>query len=340
MVTREIVNPEFKDKNLIVINSPNFRPGTRTSPIDVVYKFSAPGRKTAAMGDMICFLPAIEFIAEHYNHIQGHLVIPQYFMEIATNVLRKYPHWKFYTDIPERFMQGEGKPMKQQLEFPINPTSTHMLDLGFDYFVHTPIPDEFNRYPVLNLDGVEPPVLPYDYAVMTPVIEAQTRRMPADVFNGICDHLNKWGIRPVFLGKTGMAERNGTVDPKYDLTKGYDLINKTTLLEAAKIIQQSKMILGIDNGLLHLAAMTDATILYGFTIAGPTTRRIRRRNGWTIEMYGDKKQLPCMFCQEWMRGFFDHHFTHCIYLETVPACVRALNLESWCANIDMVIKGD
>lgn len=325
-------------KNFVEIKHPNFRPGTQTEMKEVVFNFMLPEKKSAAMGDMICWLPAIEFIAERYNFVLGHLVIPQFFKQIATRVLEKYPHWKIHTEIPDRL--ANGYPLKQQLEFPINATGMHLMDLGFIYFCHmNPPPEDFRRYPVLNLAGVKLPkeLIGLRYAVMTPVIEAMNRKMPPDVFNAICDHLNQVGVTPVFLGKLGMLGRHGAIDEKYDLSKGVNLLNKTSLLEAAVVCDQSQMVIGIDNGLLHLAAMTPATILYGYTMTGPTQRRVHRRFGHTVELYDDRPGA-CRFCQEWIRFFFEHDFTNCVYREHVPSCVRALNKESWIANIDAVLK--
>lgn len=325
--------------NYVEVKNPNFRPGTKTEKREVIFDFRLEGKKSAAMGDMICWLPAIEYIAENYNYVLGHLIVPQFFMQVAARVMSRFPHWKLHTEIPDRMM--DGFPIKRQLEFPINATGMHLMDLGFVYYAHmNPPPEGAKRYPILNLKGIK---LPKDlrglrYAVMTPIIEANTRRMTADAFNGVVEHLNKIGITPVFLGKLGMDGRHGSIDPKYDLTRGLNLIDKTSLLEAAFVLDQAEMVIGIDNGLLHLAAMTPATILYGFTMVGPEHRRIYRKHGWTVELYPDKEKLPCLFCQERVRYFFAHNFENCIYQENTPQCVQALNKESWIANIDMVIK--
>lgn len=337
---REFKNPLYEnDKTLVEIKSPHFRPGTKTKKIEVVYDVRLPERTSAAMGDTICFMPAFEYIAENLNHIQGHLVVPDFFVPVAARIMEKHQHWKVYSEIPDRLL--DGFPLKRQTEMPVNATGMHMIDLGFCYFVHiNPVPEEYRRYPLLNMNGIKlkKELVGLRYAVMTPVVEADTRRMEAATFNGICDHLNKIGVTPVFLGKTGMTERNQSVDPGYDLTKGINLLNETDLLEAAVILDQSNFVLGIDTGLLHLAAMTPATILYGFTIAGPATRRVFRRFGHTAELYGDKEKLPCLFCQEHVRGFFNHHFTNCVYGEHVPQCVKMLNLQSWIATIDDVLN--
>ncbi len=321
-----------------IIENPNFRPNTKTEVKEVVFSFLMAGQKTAALGDMICWMAAIEFIAKNYNYVDGHLVVPKYFAELAANILKPYPHWRVHSKVPDRL--AEGFPLRQPTVNPLNATMMHLIDLGFIYFCGRVPPEDAKIYPVLDLDDIPSDDDLGPYVVMTPGATAANRMMPALVYNAICDHLLGKGITPVHLGTTEM--KNRLVPPQfntdYDLSKGVNLINQTNLLRAAKIMQGAEMVIGIDNGLLHLAAMTDVTILYGFTMAGPNQRRIYRKHGHTVELYGDKKEIPCLFCQEHVRFFIDHHFTQCIYKENEPKCVKALNKESWIASIDTVLN--
>lgn len=329
----------MKVKNVEVRN-PHFRKGTFTELKEVIFSMMMPEEKTAAMGDMICWMSAIKFVAEQYNYVVGHLIVPPFFMEVAQNLMREYPHWRVHTKIPERL--GNGTQLRQPLVNPVNATMMHLIDLGAIYFAGMDrLPDDFNFYPELDIEDLELPsglIPPGKFAVMTPGATARTRRMLPSVYNAICDHLISKGITPVHLGRTEMDHRVGlTVDDRYDLTKGINLIDKTTLLEAAMICRDSEMVLGIDNGLLHLAALTDATIIYGFTMTGPKQRGIRRKFGHTLELYPDEDKLPCRFCQEHVRFFYLHNFENCVYKENEPLCVKMLNAESWAATIDMVL---
>lgn len=329
----------MKVKNVEIRNS-NFRKGTFAEMREVVFDFRMPKEKTAALGDMICWLPAIRFVAESYNYVAGHLIVPPFFLDIAQTVMREYPHWRVHAKIPERL--ANGFPLQQPHINPLNATMMHLIDLGFIYFAGTnPVPPEFDFYPELDLDDLERPAhiqIDSKFAVMTPGATAKNRTMPPSVYNAICDHLLKLGLTPVHVGTAKMDHRVGLgIDPRYDLSKGVNLIDRTTLMEAAMLMQDAEMVIGIDNGLLHLAAMTDTTILFGYTVAGPAQRQVRRRYGHTLELYADKEKLPCLFCQEHVRFFVDHHFTNCIYKENEPACVKALTAESWAATIDMAL---
>jgi ADP-heptose:LPS heptosyltransferase len=315
-------------------------------PIEVVFKFSLPGWTTCALGDAIAWLPAIRYVAENYPWVRGHLIIPEYLVEIATNVMRQYPHWRIHKNtIPDRLL--DCVPLREQMLYP-NATMMSLVDLGFLLF-NGIIPDDEKdkEYLQLDLSDAEVGVVPGElsgsrYVVITPYAEALTRKMPGKVINEVSDYLLSIGRVPVYLGKTQMGKREISLPEGADLSKGLDLTNRTSLLVAAKIMQQAEMVLGIDNGLLHLAGMTDATILYGYTIAGPKQRRIPRPHGITYELYGDKEKVKCLFCQEKMRFHFSekggHSFTTCMYQENTPACIRELNSESWISTIDLAIK--
>ena len=334
----------MKQEKIVEVRNPNFRAGTTTAIKEVVFNFMHEKAKTAALGDMICWLPAIKYIAETYNYVAGHLIVPGYFMEVAQAIMREYPHWRIHTKTPERL---DGCQQRRPTHDTVNATHGHLVDLGFIYFAMTMYPPPDARfYPELDLEDVEMPKFfgkrfaEGPYAVMTPGATAGNRAMPPETYNAICDHLIAKGLTPVHLGTTQLEHR--PEPPKfneaYDFSKGENLIDRTTLLQAAKIISQADMVLGIDNGLLHLAGTTDAQIIFGFTMAGPNQRRILRRYGETMELYPDKKELSCFSCQEHVRFFNAHNFTNCIYKENVPLCTKILTKESWCAGIDMILN--
>lgn len=323
----------------VEIQNENFRPGTHTEIKDVIFKFTLPGWEHAALGDSIAWLPAIIHVAKNYNYVRGHLIVPEWFMVIAMNVLKEYPHWKVYSKIPDSLMDGVHVfEMKKELP---NATVMPLVDLGFIRFGgFYPVPKGAEVYPLLDLERTKlHKSVPELYAVLTPGSSAVTRKMPATTYNGISEYLLSKGITPVHLGTESMngGKRAIDIDSDYDRTLGIDLVGKTSIIEAAKIMEDAAMVIGIDNGLLHLAAMTDTTILYGFTMVGPNHRRITRKYGQTFELYGDKEKLPCLFCQENVRFFFGHNFEECIYKLNVPDCVKMLNLESWTKTIDLAM---
>lgn len=325
----------------VQVTNPNFRPNTFTPMKEVVFSMFMEGEDHAALGDMICWMSAIRFIADQYNYVKGHLIVPRFFDEVARNVLSEFPHWRIHSSIPERLQ--DGFPLRRPSINPVNATAMHLVDLGFIYFAGMmPPTDEARFYPSLDLDEVELKARVAQHpkwAVMTPGATALTRMMQPSAFNAITEALLKKGVMPIFLGtkEVDNGKRKVGINERYDLTKGENLIGQTSLLEAAKIMEKAEMVIGVDNGLLHLAGMTDVPIIFGYTIAGPNQRRVFRKFGHTMEMYGDKEKIPCLFCQESHRFIEDQHFTRCIYQEYEPQCVRALNAESWVAAVEQVL---
>lgn len=326
----------------VEIANPHFRKNTQTELKGVVLDLRLENEATAALGDMVCWLPAISYAIKNTNYIKVHLVAPKWFHPVAENALRGLDYELFFERPTDEYLSTRFKEWSAlgQRAYPINATSTHLIDLGFIYFYGLGgAPKDYREYLDLDLSGVNlKGVLENKkYAVLTPCFTAYNRRLLVKDFNLICDHLNSKGIVPVFLGDKHMAGRDVRTED-YDLSKGINLLGKTTLLEAAKIMKKSEMVMGVDNGLLHLAAMTDATILYGYTIAGPETRRVYRKSGHTYELYGSKKDIPCLFCQENIR-FIGKNFSECLYQEVEPECVKALNAASFNATIDMHLEG-
>lgn len=318
------------------IKNPNVRPGTFTDQKDWLFWF-----KFGGMGDYICWLPAIKYVAEKYQFVNGHLIVPHWFLPIAHNVLKNYKHWKIWPDeIPFQFQ--DGYPMKQASLWPVNATMTHLVDLGFIYFASlTQVDDEDRFYLELNLKSHKLPneLEDIDYVVLTPGATDPTRTMPAETLNEISRHLFDKGLTPVYLGASTMNKgvRKIHYEKEYDYSLGINLIDQTTPLQAAKIMEKARCVAGIDNGLLHLAAMTKTTIVFGYTIAGPMLRRPLRREGDLWELYAEKEKLPCIFCVEHHRFFNDHDFKDCIYKDPIPKCITALNAKTWCNTIDAAL---
>ncbi len=325
----------------VPINHADFRPGTLTDERDIVFSMMLPGKEVAAMGDMICWMSAIKYVADNYTFVKGHLIVPEFFKPLAENVLKNYEKWTVHADSIPKHLQN-GLPLKQQALVPINATGAHLIDLGYIYFMHmNPPPQGAGLYPEIDLSGARMPaeLVGERYVVMTPVMGAITRLMEPETYNGICEHLVSRGITPVHMGHTEMKGRQLLLHPEYAVNAGVNLINRTSLVDAALVMKNAQLTLGIDNGLLHLAAMTDATILYGFTIAGPKQRRVRRRLGKTFEIYASKEAVPCLFCQESVRFFIGHDFKTCLYRDAVPMCIKRVDKKAWNGAIDNIVKG-
>lgn len=298
----------------------------------------------SGIGDVLCYMSAFDFIARNYPHLEAHVSSPVWLVELMAHYFSKYPKWTIHAHEENRQIR-EKTNIKGVYQLPINPTASPLLELGFIYFAETtPIPEGERFYVELDLEQIKLKSsvknLGPDYFVMTPGNTAKSRFMLPETFNQIKEYGLSIGLKPVFLGNSkvgGLEDGQYTkFSEKYDLKGGLNLVNKTSLLEAAKIIEGSKFIIGLDNGLLHLGAMTKAPIVFGYTIAGPRQRRPeRRRGGPIIDVTVSKEELACIHCQEFMR-FTSHDFGGCMYNDF--KCLDLLNFEKYKRGIDEALS--
>lgn len=293
---------------------------------------------SGGIGDYICYFQGIRWVAATYPHIIGRIYVSEHMLELTQQFFKEFPRWEVRDRaiINEAFLKA--RPTFAPLLQPINATGAHPLDLGFIYYANVnPPPKDWNEYPRIDLSALEGLKCEKPYAVMTPGATTENRTMRAEAFNGIKDHLIARGITPIFLGKKQITDvRQIRYESGYNFEGGLDLREQTSLLQAAGIMSKATLVVGLDNGLLHLAACTDVPIIFGYNIASPEHRRPRRKVGDIWEIYPDVKELPCTFCQSRMRYMFDHDFALCLYKDN--ACLDALaDPKPWCDAVDDVL---
>ena len=104
------------------------------------------------------------------------------------------------------------------------------------------------------------------------------------------------------------------------------------MLEALRIINDAEMIIGLDNGLLHLAGLTDTKIVAGYTTVDPYYRLPYRHNvlGWNCSIVEPTSE--CRYCQTEHFCTYGINFVICnIGTET---CKNSLTLDKWLGAIN------
>ena len=116
--------------------------------------------------------------------------------------------------------------------------------------------------------------LPNKYACICTTASEPCKALPPEVLNQIADFVIQKGYTPVFLGKQeakagykDFAVRAKVID--IDYSKGVNLVDKTSMLEAAKVIHYSAAFVGMDSGLVHLAGCTNSSIIAGYSLVDP-----------------------------------------------------------------------
>ena len=325
-----------KNDFIVELGSPDYRPNTQTSVKNVNFALYV-----GAIGDYICHCVALKWIFDTQPHVRGTIYAPDYFIEIPMHLFHNKKGWKV---LPREALTEDVIRLNPTFipshDTVLNGTGTHLVDLGFVYFANRHHAPSGCYYPKLDLDYTNiAHSLPNKYVVLTPGATDENREMPPKLFNLIQDHVLAKGLMPVYLGKAFMTKCHITkFSESYDLSKGINLIEKTSLLEAAKIMASAKMVIGLDNGLLHLAACTSVPIIFGYNVIGPEYRRPRRPDECiTIDIFPDKAQLPCTFCMSEMRFFFGHNFKKCIYKDNECLNWFDRNPNLWTQAVDKIL---
>lgn len=295
------------------------RDGARTECFPINFELAGGG-----MGDYLCWLPALQWIALNCPWVHGRIFAPAYFIQLVLNVFEGVPNWR--VSLIERFKEESelGSLIRGLASAPnqlLNATGANLVRQGFCNFANLDTIPEGTTYPKLNLEKVKMPKplrgLEKKYVVFTPGGTTQARFVPAKYWNPLIDWCLEKGLTPVFLGKTQMADvHRSYFDDEVHYEKGIDLREKTSLLEAARVLRDSLCAIGLDNGLLHLACCTDANVIFAYNIAAPCDRRPLRHSGKTIDLVLTKEELACIHCQTNLKLLYTHNFKNCIYRDT------------------------
>ncbi len=318
------------------LNPKYYRERNHTHIRDVRFVFHG------GIGDMIGYLNAIDHIATEHTHVRGQLYVPGFFLDIARNVMAKHTHWLTTKDKKYFNRDDMRTPVYASNNGPpVNVSGSNLINLGFIFFenlVH--IPAGWENYQKLDFSEVAAHIPTEKYVVITPGASTKTKAMPAALFNNIKNYVLSKGLTPVLLGSEKIGEkREIAFNGDYDFYDCNNKINKTELIEAAAIMSEAQAVIGIDNGLLHLAAMSEAPIVMGYTITSPEFRRPSRASGNIFDVTIPRSELPCTHCQDHMRFLFNHDFRNCAFddfkcLELLSSGEGAL----WKAQIDKALE--
>lgn len=304
---------------------------------------------TEVSGDHIARLSAIEYIRKTQPHCVIHLWVPDFF----------YPLAKHLSDpslIIKPFSKGDREFNK---ELPGRKTSsvshdtlkTHLVDHTFHVLANSMGPIEDKNYLKLKPTKIDVSKfdLPEKYVVVTTGFTAAVREFTPQSVNEVVLYIKSKGYEVVFLGSVkadvGAYDKAiiGNFNTEIDYSQGLNLVNTTSLLEAGKIIAQAKTIVGVDNGLLHLAGTTDIPIVAGFTTVKPEHRAPYRNNelGWNFFPVVPPESLACRFCQSNWDFVYNHDFRNCYYkekkLDTEIKCTKSLTSDLFIAQLEKIL---
>lgn len=336
-----------------------FREGATIKPVKMLF-----GLTNGGMGDYLCWIPALRYVAKHSPWIYGTIVAPSFIHEVLqqffAHPLSENPHWKIvdYPDFDRNVAEG-GEFTKMPAKGPffkesmtLNATGAHLIDCGFAYFAgESPPPDEWNYMPELSalaLKAYRPSnfkLKPKSYAVLTPQAVQAPRRVRGEAWAPILSFLKDKGLTPVLLGQQETVLQKGqrirsSTDGAIPLEGVTDWRDRTSLMQAAAIMNDAACVIGLDNGLLHLAACTEVPIVFGYNVAHPKHREPRRLHGVHEAVTLTSAELGCIHCQSNTHMIIGFDFGKHCYMKDLK-CLDLLfsdNCERWTAAIGRALS--
>lgn len=292
------------------------------------------------LGDHMASLVAIDYILKNYTWLRVLIWVPDYLLDFAKHVLPKNSVINNYSNMSRHY--DNKKPTKTTAWDGItSPMKIHCLDYAFLKLCdENPSVDQKN-YLQINPSKIliNKFYVPDKYVVITTGYTAEVREFPAASVNGVVSYVKSKGYDVVFLGqtstKTGSTHTiRGKFDESIDFTQGVNLIDKTSLLEAARIMHGASAVIGVDNGLLHLAGCTQIPIVGGFTTVSPELRMPVRNNilGHNYYPVEPDESLPCRFCQVKTNFLYDHNYVNCMYKDNL--CTKQMTAEKFIAQLE------
>jgi ADP-heptose:LPS heptosyltransferase len=296
-------------------------------------------------GDNIAALPAVKYILDYHPHVDMTLWVPSYFESLARRSLGKSKQLTI-KNFNDTYLADPRIPVKSFAKNPFTNFACEMTAHAFNVLCGINPEAQYKNYLPIDLKHilVDKFNLPKKFVVVTTGFTAKVRELLPEHVNLICQHIKSKGYDVVFLGKTETETAfyaepiKGNFAETVNFDLGVNLIDQTTLLESAAILKQSSGIVGLDNGLLHLAGTTDIPIIGGFTTVRPEHRMPYRNDvmGWNYYPVSlTEQELECSFCQSNWGFTFHHDFRNCYYKDY--QCTKMLNADKYIVELDKIL---
>lgn len=315
--------PRKVDGRITVGEAHGFRPNTSIDRMVINFTFNDGG-----LGDYVNYAAATVWMAKNCPWIKGRVFTPRYLTPLMNDIHQPLG-WEAFAgeDAEEHLEDGtsimgpsvkiNGKNANPQLYTVLG---AHPIEVGFAYFAGMKAPVNA-ELPVLDYPSSRLPPkvkrLLGKYCVITTGSTTSARRVSGRHLNPIIEYVRDRDITPIFVGKedfvgTGRLDVNFPTDINF--AAGLDLRNNTSVKDAACIMQHAEFVLGLDNGLLHLASlMKDSRIIFGYNITSVEHREPKRSHGKTINIHLTDEELVCSGCQSKWRQMLTHRFDKCMY---------------------------
>lgn len=168
--------------------------------------------------------------------------------------------------------------------------------------------------------------------IITTYRDKQRTILPEELLK-ISEYIQSKGVTPVFVGKTGAISiwKNNLAKSDFDYPGfGLDLRNDTTFLELSSIMKQSKVVIGMDSGPIHLAFTTKTPVICGFTTILPELRIPYRGLAQTESVVPN---IWCNFCESnWSLNSWN--FNNCPRKMELAECVTKITADKFIKSLN------
>ncbi len=288
-------------------------------------------------GDAVAALVAIDYVEKRYPWIRPLVWTPNYFTDFAKHLLPKRCLVRSYSDMPKYY--DKDLPTKTtKWDGITSPMKIPLTDYAFLKLCDENPSIEHKNY--LKIAHNYMPTA--KYVVVTTGYTAKAREFKATYINEITKFIKSKRYSVVFLGAT-KAETGakhtieGNFDTNIDFSIGENLVNKTTLIEAAKTMAFAAAVVGVDNGLLHVAGCTQVPIIGGFPSVSPEIRMPVRNNilGYNFYPVVPDEGKGCNFCQETTNFLYGHDYRECIYKD--DRSINQMTADKFIEKLELIL---
>lgn len=339
---------ELKPPQKVKFESPHLRTPTKDGKVPQLWVDELNINvlmDSGGVGDMIARIPALKYLAVKNPHCRISVWCPHYFLELGKILLSglkniqvepvgRYKFERRVTDILFNFSAPQHSTL-----------STNLTRHAFNVLCDNEVPEEYLAYPKLTPrfdhmpESIQEKLKGKKYVVLCTEYTSPARQLPADSCAELAVHLAEKGYHIVIMGKSKYeisakrymeASSTDRDNRLLKLSNVIDIRNETPhLVNALAVLAHSYCVIGVDNGLHHMAALTDVPIIAAYTSVAPVHREIIR-NGvkWhKIAVVEQPKTLECRYCQSYVTSMINHIWLNCLY-----AANKNLRYEC-CANI-------
>ena len=203
------------------------------------------------IGDYIQFTQAIIYALKNYKYLKGKIFVKPFFHELAKYWLIPHLDGRYKIHVVDDYNKN---PVMARYHNMIAAThgvfttlNNPIINVGFVCYAGLDkVPQDYNHFPEIDCTKIDIKKfnLPEKYCVITTMATSEVRTLKPVTINSITKYMRSLGIEPLFLGKSKLdptVNYEASTSSEVDYKNGIDLRDKTSLLEAAAIMNSAKI---------------------------------------------------------------------------------------------------